>query len=159
MRLLWAPWRKDYVTRVDKEGCFLCQALRMEDGVDNLVLKRGKEAFIILNRYPYNSGHLMVAPLRHVGEILELKEEEERELWEFLKTGIRIIRKVYSPQGLNIGINLGRPAGAGLVSHLHIHIVPRWEGDTNFLPLLSETKVIPESLEESYKKLFEAFSD
>lgn len=159
MRILWAPWRREYVTKADSKECFLCEALKKVDGEENLILKRGKWSFIILNRFPYNSGHLMVAPLRHEGELLRLTQEEKKEIWELMELSLKLLSKVYNPHGFNIGINIGRPAGAGLITHFHLHIVPRWEGDTNFLPVFSQTKVIPEALEESYRRLKEGLED
>jgi len=153
MRLLWSPWRSKYISNPDREGCFLCRALSKKDGVENFVLHRGKYSFIIMNLFPYNTGHLMVAPLRHEGDFLRIKEEEFSEMWHLIQLSINSLKKVYHPHGFNLGMNLGRVAGAGLVDHLHIHILPRWEGDTNFLPVFSETKVIPEDIKESYVKI------
>jgi len=156
---LWAPCRKEYVSKIGKEkGCFLCQVLQKEDGPENLILHRGKHSFIILNLYPYNNGHLMVAPLRHIGNFEELKEEELQEIFTFSQKLIPVLKKVYNPQGFNLGINLGRCGGAGLIGHFHLHIVPRWEGDTNFMLVTGKTKVIPESLEESYKEIKKALN-
>ena len=153
MELLWAPWRRKYVEKPQGDNCFLCEALKKEDGLENFILHRGKHSFIIMNLFPYNSGHLMVAPLRHEGDFLKIKDEEFSEIVKFVKLGIKALNKVYSPQGFNVGINIGKPAGAGLIDHIHVHIVPRWEGDTNFLPVTSGTKVIPEDIKDSYRKI------
>ena len=156
---LWAPWRKEYIKQIGKEqGCFLCQELEKEDSAENLILYRGKYSFIILNRYPYSNGHVMVAPLRHTGNFEELKKEELQEIFTLSQKLIAALKKVYNPQGFNLGINLGRCAGAGLIDHLHLHIVPRWEGDTNYMLVTGNTKVIPESLEEGYKQIKKALN-
>ena len=153
---LWAPWREEYVKKADNlKECFLCHYLTLKDGVKNLILYRGANSFIILNRYPYNNGHLMIAPIRHVGKLEELKEKELIELFSLIPKIILVLKKTYHPHGFNLGMNLGRCAGAGIKDHLHVHIVPRWEGDTNYMTVLSGTKVIPEALEESYKKIKE----
>ncbi len=153
MEILWAPWRMEYVSKESKKGCFLCEALKKEDGEENLILFRGNFAFVIMNRFPYNNGHLMIAPLKHKGELEELDEEELKEIFSLSQYAVKILKKIYQPQGFNLGINLGKCAGAGLIEHLHLHILPRWEGDTNFMPTLSKTKVIPESLSSVYEKL------
>ncbi len=131
----------------------MCQALQENDGVENFILYRGEYSFIIMNIFPYNSGHLMVAPLRHEGDLLKIKEEELQEMMQLSQLSIKLLKGVYHPHAFNLGMNLGRAAGAGLVDHLHIHVLPRWEGDTNFLPVFSETKVIPEDIKESYLKI------
>ena len=156
---LWAPWRKEYIEQIGKEqGCFLCQELEKKDSAENLILYRGKHSFIILNRYPYSNGHVMVAPLRHTGNFEKLKGKELQEICILSQKLIAVLKKVYNPQGFNLGINLGRCAGAGLVDHIHQHIVPRWEGDTNYMLVTGKTKVIPEDLEESYKQIKKALN-
>jgi len=162
MRILWAPWRMAYIRRFSNEGrssgCFLCEAGSTSDDEKNLVVLRGEHAFAILNRYPYNNGHLMIAPYRHVGSILDLDGGESEELMKLIKLAVRALMEEYRPDGFNIGLNLGRAAGAGLEDHLHIHVVPRWVGDTNFMPILSETKVIPEGLGEAWRRIRERIS-
>ncbi|OYT66048.1 HIT family hydrolase [Candidatus Bathyarchaeota archaeon ex4484_205] len=153
MDLLWAPWRLKYVQSTGKRGCFLCEAASSKEDLKNLLLYRGQYGFIILNKYPYNNGHLMVAPYRHISDFLELSKDEIYNLSELIKLSLRILNAAYRPHGFNIGMNLGSVAGAGLAAHLHIHIVPRWRGDTNFMPVISDTKVIPESLIDAYNKL------
>lgn len=151
---MWAPWREEYVKKVDKfEGCFLCHYLERKDKLENLILHRGRHSFIVLNRYPYNNGHIMIAPFRHIGNFEDLKEEEIKEIFLLAKKIIPVLKRVYQPHGFNLGINLGRCAGAGLVDHFHLHIVPRWDGDTNYMPVTGGTKVIPEALEKSYRKI------
>jgi len=157
---LWAPWRMRYIesaSRGEEGGCFLCENPAREDGADNLVLRRGKFCFVIMNLYPYNNGHLMVAPFRHVADLMELTAEEISEAGELVKLCVVALDETMHPHGYNIGMNLGRVAGAGVEDHLHLHIVPRWSGDTNFMPVLADTKVVSESLGESWRRLRKAF--
>jgi ATP adenylyltransferase len=135
------------------ETCILCEKPRQHKDVQNYILHRGEKNFIILNGYPYNPGHLMVAPYRHIASLEELTEEERREHFEIVSRSVQVLRQVFNPGGFNIGINLGKVAGAGIDDHLHTHIVPRWQGDTNFMPVLSEVKVLPEALADTYQKL------
>ena len=125
----------------------------MKDELNSLILYRAKYSFIILNRYPYSNGHLMIVPFQHTGNLEDLSDEELKEIFLLARKIIPILKKVYKPHGFNLGINLGRCAGAGLVDHLHLHIVPRWEGDTNYMPVVGATKVISESLKESYRRI------
>jgi ATP adenylyltransferase len=144
----------EYVAAADVEDdCFLCRFFANDDDAASHVLFRGKTAFVILNAYPYNSGHLMVAPNRHVGRLDELSVEERAELMEVTNTSIDRIEEGLSAHGFNVGLNLGRVAGAGIPGHLHVHIVPRWGGDTNFMPVVGDTKVLPEMLAETDAKL------
>jgi ATP adenylyltransferase len=137
------------------ETCFLCDASAAppERDADNLVVARGENAFVILNLYPYNTGHLMLAPHRHVGELDDLSHEELDEVWQWTRRSVAAHREASQPQGFNIGINLGEVAGAGVPGHFHMHVVPRWGGDTNFMPVVGDTKVLPELLLETYAKL------
>lgn len=137
-----------------KDSCIFCEKSRDKDDPKNLIFERRDLMFGMLNRYPYNSGHFMIAPYRHVTNIEDLAEGEWRELLELLKDSVRALKTAMAPDGFNIGFNVGRAAGAGY-DHIHLHVVPRWNGDTNFMPVLSETKVIPEHLEETYRKLCE----
>ena len=158
MKILWAPWRMRYIRSCSKDsGCFLCRALSEDRDEENLILLRGEKSFIIMNRYPYNNGHLMIAPKRHVGDLLQLSDGELVEMAEMVKLAIKALKSEYNPDGFNIGLNLGRAAGAGLEDHLHIHVIPRWVGDTNFMPIISETKTIPELLTDSYSRLKKYF--
>jgi ATP adenylyltransferase len=153
---LWSPWRMEYIRSAvaeESDGCFFCEALAKEDDEAMLVLARGEQAFVILNAYPYNPGHLMVATNRHVGELEELTPEELADAGELLQRSIRALRESSNPDGFNVGMNLGRVAGAGIPGHLHWHVVPRWNGDTNFMPVVGETKVLPELLSETYARL------
>ncbi len=154
MDKLWAPWRIGYILSDKKEdGCVFCNAFKSDNDEDRLVLFRSKHSFIIMNLYPYNAGHLMVVPNRHISSPTELKEEEQLDMFKLTNKCIEILKKVMNPDGFNVGMNLGRSAGAGIDDHIHIHIVPRWNGDTNFMPILADTKVVSESLKETYKKL------
>ena len=157
MKQLWAPWRLEYIASADEEGgCVFCRAA---DGPDEtgLVVHRGEVAFCLLNKYPYSSGHMMVAPYRHVGEFGELNEDEVLELHRLAASGMGSLAETFAPQGYNVGWNLGRIAGAGVVDHIHLHVVPRWAGDTNFMPVLADVKVLPEHLVESRRKLAAAW--
>ena len=154
---LWAPWRMEYIKIAKEEGCILCQKPQENSDVANYILHRGKKNFVIMNRYPYNSGHLMVAPNRHIANLEELTGEELCEHYELVQRSITALKQVYKPEGFNIGMNLGRIAGAGVDKHIHTHIVPRWAGDTNFMPVIADANVVNEALEETYKKLAEKF--
>jgi ATP adenylyltransferase len=157
MERLWAPWRMEYIKSADDEnGCVFCLAAAGDDA-GRLVVRRGAHAFVLLNKFPYSSGHFMVAPIRHVGDYGELSDGEVLELHRLASAGIGALAKVYEPQGYNLGWNLGRVAGAGVVDHVHLHVVPRWAGDTNFMPVLADVKVLPEHLQETRSKLAEAW--
>ena len=150
---LWAPWRLEYIASADEqEGCVFCTAAGSTDE-DGLVVHRGGKAFALLNKFPYSSGHLMVAPLRHAGEFAELADDEVLEIHLLAAQGLRALGEVYGPQGFNLGWNLGRVAGAGVLDHVHLHVVPRWAGDTNFMPVLADVKVLPEHLDETRRRL------
>ena len=157
MERLWAPWRLEYITSADvQEGCVFCSAVDGDDE-EKLVVHRGRAAIVLLNKFPYASGHLMVAPRRHVGEFGELEDEEVVEIHRLATGGIGGLAQTYAPQGYNLGWNLGRVAGAGVVDHVHLHVVPRWAGDTNFMPVLADVKVLPEHLQETRRKLAEVW--
>ena len=154
---LWAPWRLEYIEQADEqEGCIFCRAADAGDE-DGLVVHRGEDAFVLLNRFPYASGHLMVAPYRHVGDFAELSDAEVIELHRLTSQGMGALAELYGPQGYNVGWNLGRIAGAGVTDHVHSHLVPRWAGDTNFMPVLADVKVMPEHLAETRRRLAEAW--
>ena len=153
MQNLWAPWRITYIQEPQKENnCFLCNAFQDNQDEKHLVIYRGKECFCILNKYPYNSGHLMVVPNKQKPDISDLTESEMLEIMELTRDMKELLTKIMKPEGFNLGINLGKSAGTGLVGHCHLHIVPRWNGDTNFMPVVSDVKVIPQSLEDLYKE-------
>ena len=154
---LWAPWRLEYIESADeKEGCLFCYAAAGDDEAA-LVVHRGEHAFVLLNKFPYASGHLMVAPFRHLAELSDLSDEEVLEINRLAGQGMGALAETYSPQGYNLGWNLGRIAGAGVVDHVHLHLVPRWAGDTNFMPVLADVKVLPEHLQDTRRKLAEAW--
>ncbi len=154
---LWAPWRLEYIKQADEQaGCVFCDAAAGDDE-ERLVVQRGELAFVLLNKFPYSSGHLMVAPYRHVGELAGLTDEEALEVHRLAVQGVAALGEVYGPEGHNLGWNLGRVAGAGVVDHIHLHIVPRWAGDTNFMPVLADVKVLPEHLLETRRRLVEAW--
>lgn len=157
MRRLWTPWRMSYIKSAERMSkCFLCEAPSKSDS-EALIVHRSNRVFVILNAYPYNTGHVMVAPYRHVADLEELDSEESLDLLEEVKRSIKALKSEYSPQGFNMGINLGRVSGAGLESHVHVHIVPRWSGDTNFMPIVGGAKVLPEDLETTWSRLRRAF--
>ncbi len=160
MKRLWAAWRMKYITDVNNEtGCIFCNALARPDDDQNLVVWRTERAFVILNKYPYTSGHLMVAPFSHQASLELLEPADRAEVIELVSQCIVILRKVYNPQGFNVGANLGKAAGAGVPNHVHLHIVPRWNGDTNFMSTIGDARVLPESLEETYWRIKNAFSN
>ncbi|HET7572340.1 MAG TPA: HIT domain-containing protein [Gaiellaceae bacterium] len=158
MDRLWAPWRLEYVQSADEqEGCVFCRAGAARDDEPELVVHRGEHAFVLLNKFPYASGHLLVAPYRHGCSFADLAAEEALETHRLAAAGIEALRAVYGPEGFNVGWNLGRIAGAGIVDHAHAHVVPRWGGDTNFMPVLADVRVLPEHLVESRRKLAAAW--
>ncbi|MBX5475171.1 MAG: HIT domain-containing protein [Thermoleophilia bacterium] len=157
MERLWAPWRLEYVSSADEqEGCVFCRAAAGNDEA-GLVVHRGERAFALLNRFPYASGHLMVAPYRHGANFDDLEDTEALEVHRLAVHAIEALRAVYAPEGFNVGWNLGRVAGAGIVDHGHVHVVPRWGGDTNFMPVLADVRVLPEHLVESRRRLADAW--
>ena len=156
-RQLWAPWRLEYIRQADElDGCVFCRAAAGEDE-EMLVVYRGESAFVLLNRFPYASGHLMVAPYRHAGEFAGLTDTEALEAHRLAAEGMTALAATFAPEGYNVGWNLGRIAGAGIVDHVHLHLVPRWSGDTNFMPVLADVKVLPEHLAETREKLAAAW--
>jgi ATP adenylyltransferase len=155
MKQIWAPWRIKYIqiAKTGAEGCILCDKPKENNDEENYILYRGERNFLILNSYPYNPGHLMVAPYRHVASLKELTREELREHFDVVSRSVEVLKQVFKPGGFNVGINLGKVAGAGIDDHIHTHIVPRWQGDTNFMPVVSDVRVVPEALAETYDKL------
>jgi len=147
---IWAPWRIEYILSNKQAGCFLCSMFAEKNDRENLLLKRGKTMAVVMNRYPYTSGHLMVTPYRHIEKIQDLTPEERIELTDLTIETVTILQTALHPDGINLGFNLGEAAGAGLKDHIHQHIVPRWNGDTNFMPILAKTSVIPQALLEQY---------
>ncbi len=158
MERLWAPWRLEYVQHADEQdGCVFCRAAESDDDAAQLVVHRGERAFVVLNKFPYASGHLLVAPYRHGPAFAELDDGEALEIHRLAAQGLDALRAVYEPEGFNLGWNIGRVAGAGIPGHGHLHVVPRWGGDTNFMPVLGEIKVIPEHLLATRAKLADAW--
>jgi ATP adenylyltransferase len=154
VKQLWAPWRMAYIDQDAKEsGCIFCTKPRAVDLRDALVVAQTNHSVVMLNKYPYNSGHLLVAPKRHEKNLASLPPEEYDDMNEALRRAVTIVSNCFNPGGVNLGMNLGKCAGAGVEDHMHWHIVPRWEGDTNFMPVLSETRVIPQHLLDSYDRL------
>jgi ATP adenylyltransferase len=159
MKRLYAPWRYKYVSNPDSEDCIFCKAARTKDDKRSFVLNRGETSFVMMNIYPYNNGHLMIAPYKHTGNLQDLSESEMLEISTMLQKCQAVLKKAMKPEGFNIGMNLGRIAGAGFEEHLHYHIVPRWSGDTNFMAVIGDTKVIPMSLEEGYELLLRIYEE
>ena len=162
MERLWSPWRSQYIDSIQDEnktqGCVLCNAVRKGDNdLDNLIVDKGELTFTILNLYPYNNGHMMIVPYRHTSDFASLTKDEKIEIMDKLQLAEQALKIIYSPEGFNIGLNLGRVSGAGLHEHIHVHIVPRWNGDTNFMPVLGEVKVISQDLITTKNKLLEAY--
>ncbi|HXF72467.1 MAG TPA: HIT domain-containing protein [Actinomycetota bacterium] len=160
MRHLWTPWRMEYIraAKGEPEGCIFCELPRLGDDAAARILARAGSAFAVLNAFPYNPGHLMVAPFRHVGELEEVTPEELADVDRLLQRSVVALKAEMEPHGFNLGMNLGRVAGAGIPDHVHWHVVPRWSGDTNFMPVIGETKVVPELLEETYRRLAPRFA-
>ena len=159
MEYLWSPWRMDYITNPKQKSCVFCCEAARQDGTENLIVSRAQRAFIILNRYPYTSGHLMVVPFSHFSSLELLDSETRTEMMEMCAAALRILREEYRPQGFNVGVNIGEAAGAGIEEHVHLHIVPRWVGDTNFMSSLAHTRVLPETLEATYARLKKAWEN
>ena len=153
MEHIWAPWRIEYIRMEKPAGCILCEKSGQENDALNYILYRGNQDFVIMNSYPYNPGHLMVAPYRHIANLEELTDEELGEHIQIISRSIKLLRQVFDPDGFNIGMNMGKVAGAGIDGHVHTHIVPRWQGDTNFMPIFSDVRVVPEALTATYAKL------
>jgi len=159
MRVLWAPWRMDFILGARKgiDGCIFCDLPKQKKSVKNLVLHKGKKAFVMLNRYPYSNGHLMVVPFRHVADFGKINQQEHQELGSLMGRSITALKKGLHVDGINIGMNLGKVAGAGIDDHVHYHVVPRWLGDSNFMPVIGKARVVPESLKDTYKRLAKCF--
>lgn len=154
MRFIFSPWRMKYIQSHKRtDGCVFCEALTHEDGPDNLILYRGEKSFVILNRFPYTSGHLMVLPYEHTSHFEDLDAPTRHEIMDLLSRTSAVLRAVYHPNGMNIGANLGVAAGAGVADHVHFHIVPRWSGDSNFMSTVGGTRVLPETLDETFARI------
>lgn len=153
MEQIWAPWRMEYIQMDRPLGCILCNKPKENTDETNHILYRGKLNFVIMNNYPYNPGHLLVTPYRHIDGLDELTRAELHEHSDIIKQCINILKQTFNPTGFNIGTNMGKVAGAGIADHVHTHIVPRWQGDTNFMPVIGSVRVIPEAVTETYQKL------
>ncbi len=156
---LWAPWRMEFIRAEKPKGCIFCEFPAAPPSQDraNLVVHRSTHAFTCLNRYPYNSGHLMVIPRSHVSDLGALAAEAHADLQDELRRAVAVVKRVYAPDGMNVGMNLGRAAGAGIADHLHWHVVPRWVGDNNFMPVIADQRVVPEALDDAWVKLHAGF--
>ncbi len=155
---LWTPWRSTYITaQRDKSQCIFCDAAASNNDEANLVAHRAEFCFVLLNRYPYTSGHLMIAPYQHVARLLALDDHVTAEMMRLARVAEAILEHAYKPHGMNLGLNLGEAAGAGIEQHLHLHVLPRWKGDANFMTTVAETRILPELLEDTYRKISAGF--
>jgi ATP adenylyltransferase len=160
MEYIAAPWRREYVRKVLKmKECVFCRALELNNDKETYILHRGKHNFILLNKFPYTPGHLMIAPYVHMDSFEKAERDSAIEIADLLKLSLRVLRKKYNPQGFNVGMNIGKSAGAGVADHYHLHVIPRWEGDSNFMPLICDTKMTIEDLKISYERLLPAFHE
>ena len=155
--ILWAPWRMEYILGEKESGCIFCTRINQDSDKENLILSRGENNFVIMNKYPYNNGHLMVVPNRHTSEFDSLSDPEKLEMMNLVSKSMNVLKKTVNPDGFNVGLNIGKIAGAGIDNHLHFHIVPRWVADTNFMPVVGQTKIISEDLGETWERLKEVF--
>jgi ATP adenylyltransferase len=158
MERLWAPWRLEYIQSPEAEGCIFCLGESIVEDQARLVVTRGMHSFVIMNRYPYSNGHLMISPFRHASDLSEIQDHEILEIHRLTILSQKVLHGVCAAQGFNIGWNIGKAAGAGIADHIHMHIVPRWAGDSNFMPILADTRVIPQHIERTYTLLADAFS-
>jgi len=160
MKVIWAPWRMEYIVQ-DQEGerCIFCPGEDLREDETRLILYVGPLSMVMMNRFPYTNGHLLVAPIRHVAELESLSQDETLDLLNMVRRSIKVLKKVLSPEGFNVGVNLGKVAGAGVEDHLHFHVVPRWNGDTNYMSVLGEVRVIPEHIVKSYRELLPYFQE
>lgn len=156
-KALWAPWRMELVAGEKPSGCLFCELPKGQDDRKNLIVHRGRHCFVILNKYPYNNGHLMIVPSRHLSDLGGLDRAESEELFALTQRSIEVLKQGYQPEGFNLGMNLGAAAGAGVRDHVHMHVVPRWNGDTNFMPVLADVKSMPQHLDASYAQLSALF--
>ncbi|MBS3741390.1 MAG: HIT domain-containing protein [Candidatus Cloacimonetes bacterium] len=159
MKHLYSPWRMKYILENKGKKCVFCVKQEDTNDAKHFILRRGEYSYVIMNLYPYNSAHLLVVPYKHVSTLQELPDEELTEMMQLVKLSEKVLTKVYKPDGFNIGMNIGEAAGAGIAEHLHVHIVPRWKGDTNFFTTINGTRVIPEDMKIAYKKLKKVFDE
>ena len=158
MDTLWAPWRMEYILAEKPDECIFCVKPQEKNDKKNLIVARGDTCYVIMNYYPYNNGHLMVVPYRHLSELHALSRDEHREMMQLLTDSVEVLKTALNPHGFNIGMNLGKAAGAGIEDHLHMHIVPRWVADTNYMPVLGHTRVVPDALQATCEKLNNLFN-
>jgi ATP adenylyltransferase len=158
MDILLAPWRMGYILQPKSKECLFCIPENQEKDASGYILARGRLCFVLMNRYPYTNGHLLVVPFRHVADLADISDEESSEAMFWLRSCVAALRKALKPDGINIGLNLGEVAGAGIANHLHFHVVPRWQGDTSFMTVCAETRILPEGLSETYAKLAPFFT-
>ncbi|MFC1921416.1 HIT domain-containing protein [Chloroflexota bacterium] len=157
MKHIWGPWRMEYIRAEKPKGCIFCEKPKEDNDTENYILYRGESNFIIMNSYPYNPGHLLVVPYRHLDSPEKLTKEERSEHFDIISHCVEVLRQELGPEGFNLGMNLGKVGGAGIDDHVHSHIVPRWQGDTNFMTIVSDVRVVPEALAATYEKLKEKF--
>lgn len=153
MKHIWAPWRIQYILQEKPRGCILCDKPKENEDEENYIVYRGRLNFILLNSYPYNPGHLLIAPYRHAASLEDLTRAERNEHFELVARSLPVLREAFKPAGFNIGANIGRVAGAGIEDHFHSHIVPRWQGDTNYIPVMADVRIVPQALADTYKLL------
>lgn len=159
MEHLWTPWRSTYMkSSKQASGCIFCDAISRDEDKETLIAYRGQHTFVILNRYPYTSGHLMIAPYAHISSLNEATQEALDEMMSLTRQAERVLAEGYHPDGMNLGMNLGRAAGAGIADHIHLHVLPRWNGDANFMTTVADTRIIPESLDDTYSKIKQGFA-
>ena len=156
---LYTPWRMRYINGEREEGCAFCNQAQQPDCAENLIIHRSKRVFVILNRFPYTNGHLMAVPYQHVSTLEALDAETRTEMMELACRAVEVLKGLYHPHGFNIGINMGEAAGAGIAEHIHLHVVPRWTGDASFISVLGQTRVLPETLEDTYRRVLQAWQD
>ncbi len=159
MKQVWAPWRLEYIIAPKEGRCVFCAMPKEQNDEENLILHRGEHNFIVLNKYPYLSGHLMVVPNRHIKDITKLSSDERNENGYLVSKSVGILKESFGPEGFNVGLNIGKAGGAGINEHLHTHVVPRWVGDNNFMPVIGDTRVMPQYLSDSYNALAESFKN
>ena len=159
MDQLWAPWRLEYIQGPENDSCIFCLGEETANDQASLVVARGTHCYVIMNRYPYSNGHLMISPYRHISDSAELVVDEVVEIHQLMVRSQAVLREEFAAQGFNVGWNIGQAAGAGIADHIHMHIVPRWAGDGNFMPILADVRVIPQHIEKTYSLLVKAFSE
>ena len=156
-KMIWAPWRAGFIFGKKEQGCVFCKRAKIKDSMKNLIVYRGEKIFVIMNKFPYNTGHALIVPKRHIGQLEKMTDAEAVEFFKLTRQTVSVVKKALKPDGINVGMNLGRIAGAGIPGHVHMHVVPRWTGDTNFMPVVGKTDVISVPLEPIYKLIKKEF--